>query len=211
MVMAAIVTGLHLAAISAAGGGVQDGAPPQPPPSATPPISGGLPEIQGPPPPVAPATISRDTEGQATMRAVRIRQPLDLDGRLDDEVYARIPGASGFIQQFPREGQPATEATEVWIFFDDHTLYVSGWCHETEPDRAVATELRRDHNNIFQGDNITVVFDTYYDRRNGFFFQTNRLGALRALVERFGGVVVLKGAGSLVLGPSGRPWVCTAT
>ncbi|MBK5256553.1 MAG: carbohydrate binding family 9 domain-containing protein, partial [Vicinamibacteria bacterium] len=148
---------------------------PLPPPAA----SGDLPVIDGPPAPVAPETISRDPAGQATMRAVRIARPLDLDGRLDDAFYRTTPAASGFIQQFPREGQLATEPTEVWILFDDDTLYVSGYCHDSQPERAVATELRRDHNNIFQGDNITVVFDTYYDRRNGFFFQTNQLGALR--------------------------------
>lgn len=33
---------------------------------------------------------------------------------------------------------------------------------------------------MFQlNDNITVVFDTFYDRRNGFFFQTNPAGAVR--------------------------------
>lgn len=40
--------------------------------------------------------------------------------------------------------------------------------------------------------------------------QADRLAALRALSARYGGVVVLKGAGSLVLGPAGRPWVCDA-
>jgi len=138
-----------------------------------------FPEIHGPPPPVAPDTIRRDDHGQATLRAVRLSQPIELDGRLEEAVYSEVPSAADFIQQFPREGQPATEPTEVWIFFDEHTLYISGYCHETQPDRAVANELRRDHNNIFQGDNITVVFDTFYDRRNGFFFQTNRLGAVR--------------------------------
>ncbi len=153
--------------------------PESPPQSAAPVAARGLPAIEGPPAPVAPETISRDNAGQATMRAERIARPLDLDGRLDDDVYRTIPAASGFIQQFPREGEPATEGTDVWILFDDDTLYVSGYCHDSQPDRSVATELRRDHNNIFQGDNITVVFDTYYDRRNGFFFQTNQLGALR--------------------------------
>jgi hypothetical protein len=138
-----------------------------------------LPEVDGPPPPVPPAMINRDDKGNATMRAVRIDAPIDLDGRLDDDVYRAVPAVSGFIQQFPREGQPATEPTEVWILFDDDTLYVSGYCHDSEPSRAVANELRRDHNNIFQGDNVTVVLDTYYDRRNGFFFQTNQLSAVR--------------------------------
>jgi hydroxyethylthiazole kinase-like uncharacterized protein yjeF len=40
--------------------------------------------------------------------------------------------------------------------------------------------------------------------------QSDRLAAVRGLVERYGGVVVLKGAGSLVLGAGARPWVCDA-
>jgi len=40
--------------------------------------------------------------------------------------------------------------------------------------------------------------------------QADRLAAVRGLMERYGGVIVLKGAGSLVLGPGGRPWVCDA-
>jgi hydroxyethylthiazole kinase-like uncharacterized protein yjeF len=40
--------------------------------------------------------------------------------------------------------------------------------------------------------------------------QSDRLGALRALVDRFGGTVVLKGACSLVAGSSGGAWVCEA-
>ncbi|MCC7198665.1 MAG: NAD(P)H-hydrate dehydratase [Gammaproteobacteria bacterium] len=38
--------------------------------------------------------------------------------------------------------------------------------------------------------------------------QADRLGAARALADRYGGVVVLKGAGSLVLRQGGWPWIC---
>jgi hydroxyethylthiazole kinase-like uncharacterized protein yjeF len=38
--------------------------------------------------------------------------------------------------------------------------------------------------------------------------QADRLAAARGLTERYGGVVVLKGAGSLVLGPGAQAWVC---
>ena len=130
-------------------------------------------------PPVAPEVITRNADGDATLRAERLDSALDLDGRLDEAIYTRVKAAGGFIQQFPKEGQAATEPTEVWVFFDEKNLYVSGRCHDSEPGRAVANELRRDHNNIFQGDNVTVVLDTYLDRRNGFFFQTNQLSAIR--------------------------------
>jgi ADP-dependent NAD(P)H-hydrate dehydratase / NAD(P)H-hydrate epimerase len=38
--------------------------------------------------------------------------------------------------------------------------------------------------------------------------QRDRLGALRGIVERYGGTCVLKGANTLVQGPTLTPWVC---
>ena len=123
--------------------------------------------------------IRRDAQGDATVRASRIDRPIQLDGRLDDEVYELVPGAGGFIQQVPREGGSGHEETLVWIFFDDDNLYIAARCFDSEPERAVANELRRDHTNITQGESLSVVLDTFYDRRNAFFFQTNLIGALR--------------------------------
>ncbi|OFW05430.1 MAG: hypothetical protein A3I61_14545 [Acidobacteria bacterium RIFCSPLOWO2_02_FULL_68_18] len=133
-----------------------------------------------PPPPLAPATVSRDERGRATVRAVRLTQPLRLDGRLDEPVYASVPPIDGFIQQLPVEGVPATEPTEIWIFFDEDTLYISARCRDSQPDRIAANELRRDNNNIFfVNDNLSIALDTFYDQRNALFFQTNAIGAMR--------------------------------
>ncbi|MBI2186868.1 MAG: carbohydrate binding family 9 domain-containing protein [Acidobacteria bacterium] len=142
--------------------------------------SGSAADDGPPPPPVAPATVSRDERGRATVRAVRLTQPLRLDGRLDEEVYASVPPIDGFIQQIPVEGVPATEPTEIWIFFDEDTLYFSARCSDSRPDRIAANELRRDNSNIFfVNDNISVALDTFYDQRNALFFQTNAIGAIR--------------------------------
>ncbi|HEY7699394.1 MAG TPA: DUF5916 domain-containing protein, partial [Vicinamibacteria bacterium] len=135
--------------------------------------------IHGPAPPVPPAVISRDENGRVTLRATRIAEPVLLDGKLDEAVYSRIPAVSDFVQQEPREGEPATEKTEAWVLFDDENIYVSARCWDSHPERMVINEMRRDNFNIFQNENVTLVFDTFYDRRNGFFFQTNPLGALR--------------------------------
>jgi len=135
--------------------------------------------IHGPPPPIAPAVISRDEQGRVTFRATRVDAPLVLDGRLDEAVYARVPAMSDFIQQEPHEGAPATERTETWVMFDDENIYVAARCWDSHPERMVVNEMRRDNRNIFQNENFTIVIDTFYDRRNGFFFQTNPLGALR--------------------------------
>ena len=75
----------------------------------------------GPPLPVPPAVVTRDPEGRAAVRAVRLAQPLRLDGRLDDELYSDVPPISGFLQMEPQAGAPATERTDLWIeFYDDH-------------------------------------------------------------------------------------------
>ena len=72
-----------------------------------------------PPPPVAPAVITRDERKRATIRAVRISQPLTSTAGSTRRSTARPRPIDGFIQQEPSEGAPATEKTEVWVLFDD--------------------------------------------------------------------------------------------
>ncbi len=134
--------------------------------------------LDGPAAPVPPAVVNRDAAGRATIRAIRLERPLTLDGQLDEEVYHSTLSVSDFIQQVPREGAPATERTESWVLFDGNTLYVSARCWDTAPpERWVANELRRDTNQLRQNDAFGVILDTFYDRRNGYLFYTNPLGA----------------------------------
>ena len=118
------------------------------------------------------------TVGRVTLRAVRLLEPVVVDGRLDEAVYHRVPAVSRFVQQEPDEGQPATEPTDIWIFFDDETLYISARCWHSQPERIITSELRRGHVGLSRGDILTVVLDTFYDRRNGYFFMTNPLGGV---------------------------------
>ena len=145
--------------------------------------------IDAPPPPVPPETIARDAQNRATVRAVRIPTPLNIDGHLDEDVYRTIPPASGFIQQIPYPGEPATEPTDFWILFDDNSVYVSMILHETHPERRVATERRRDANALSNDDNLMIVLDTFYDRRNGFNFNVNAVGGMRDQVISDGATI----------------------
>ena len=131
-----------------------------------------------PPAPIAPAVVARDGAGHVTVRATRLTGSLDVDGRLDEEIYQQVQSVSDFVQQDPHEGDPATERTEVWVLFDDKNLYVAARCWDSHPEKMVANELRRDHGNIFNNDNFAVALDTFYDRRNGFLFQTNPVGGV---------------------------------
>jgi hypothetical protein len=131
--------------------------------------------ILGPPPPIPPAVINRDETGRATVRATRLLSPLRIDGRLDESVYEEVLSMSDFIQNDPNEGAPATQKTEVWLLFDDEAIYVIGKCWESNLERMIATEMRRD-GAITQNDSFAWSFDTFYDHRNGVLFEVSPIG-----------------------------------
>ena len=132
--------------------------------------------ILGPPAPAAGEAVSRDTDGRVTLRAFRLSEPLTVDGVLDDPVYDQVPAAGGFLQQEPNEGAPASESTRVWVFYDAENLFIAADLEHPGP--LMAGEMRRDHMRIGWNDSLQIVLDTFYDRRNGFLFHTNPLGAL---------------------------------
>jgi hypothetical protein len=60
-----------------------------------------------------------------TIRAVRLEESLHVDGHLDESIYANVATVSDFLQQEPQEGEPSTEKTEFWVFFDDEIFYLA--------------------------------------------------------------------------------------
>ena len=142
----------------------------------------GLPAILGPAPPVAPEVVNRDAHGNATIRATRLTAPLRVDGRLEEAVYTQVRSISGSIQNIPNPGQPGSEKTDVWVFFDDTAFFVTARCWDSAgPQGLIANEMRRDNGQITNNDSFGVIIDTFYDRRNGYMFITNPLGAQRDL------------------------------
>ena len=117
---------------------------------------------------------------QATKRvtAVRITEPIVVDGDLDEPAWALAEPAVDFYQQFPDEFAAASEHSEVRFLYDNDMLYIGAMLYDREPDRLIIDSLRRDFSN-FQSDSFLVVFDTFLDRRNGYGFNTNAAGAQR--------------------------------
>jgi hypothetical protein len=173
------VIGLTVFVLAAAAAGAQDTAVSPAARDAGGPIVVDGVSIDGPAPPVPPAVVTRDSQGRATIRAVRLTERLHIDGQLDEAVYRQVQPIAGFIQTEPNGGQPATEATEAWIFFDDDTLYVAARCYDSQPEsRWVANEMRRDSMNVVRNENFAVYFDTFYDRRNAFLFEISPIGGV---------------------------------
>ena len=82
--------------------------------------------LPGPPPPTLPETIARDDAGpRHRARGARSRRPCASTDRLDEAAYASVQPVVRLHPDGADGGQPASEKTEVWVFFDDDNLYVS--------------------------------------------------------------------------------------
>jgi len=113
------------------------------------------------------------------VEAVRANGPVLLDGRLDDPAWQGAPVFSAFIQQVPAPGAPATERTEVQVVYDDDALYVAVRAFQSSGVPIVANELRRDAGRMHErNDTFSIALDTFFDRRNGYIFYFNPLGAV---------------------------------
>jgi hypothetical protein len=134
------------------------------------------PDFAGAAPPELPATLARDDEGRTTVRIVRLAAPLRVDGNLDEDLYRTVTPIADFIQAEPDAGAAATEGTEIWLSFDAENVYVSLRATESQPERMIVNEMRRDSQNLFQNENFQFAFDTFFDHRNSVSFQFNPIG-----------------------------------
>jgi hypothetical protein len=125
-----------------------------------------------------PPVMTRDAEGRVTVRARRVAEPPRVDGVLDEALYQSLTPITDFIQQDPHEGQLATEPTLVWVLFDADHIYVAARCRDSQPHRIMANDMRRDGSNVSQNDNLSVIIDTFHDRRNGYEFLMNSIGGM---------------------------------
>ena len=123
---------------------------------------------------LAPSPLRADAPAHAR-RAVEA--PILLDGRLDEADWRGAPVASDFLQRDPDQGQPATEATELRVLFDDHALYVGARLQDREPGRIVRQLSRRDA--LAEADTFTLYLDPHRDRRTGVALQVSAAGVQR--------------------------------
>jgi len=75
-----------------------------------------------------------------------------------------------------REGEPATERTEIAAVYNAKALYFGIWCYDSQPNRIIAKEMKRDFSSRGE-DNVEIIIDTYHDQRNAYHFIINPNGA----------------------------------
>lgn len=114
------------------------------------------------------------TQNRLTVTAVRLQEPVTVDGRLEESAWQGTPAITEFTQSSPDEGQPATERGTVHFAFDDHSIYVAARLHDRAPDSVMALLSRRDRDT--QSDFFVLYLDPYRDGRTGYEFFVSAAG-----------------------------------
>ncbi len=123
------------------------------------------------------ASADAQTRERREVIAHPVSSAINVDGALDEAFYSTVQPVSDFIQIEPNDGEPATERTEMWVGYDRENLYFSFRNYDSQMDRVVAKELRRDNTAIWGGDDVVVFYlDTFNDGRNGVQFTINSIG-----------------------------------
>lgn len=131
---------------------------------------------------VAPAAAqpSRPAAEPAAVQVPRLDRPPTLEQFLGSESGGsaqQMTPITAFVQRTPSDGQAATERTEAYIGYDGDNLYLAFRAHDRSPDQVRARMVRREA--IDGDDQVSVMIDTYRDRRRAFFFAVNPYGIQR--------------------------------
>lgn len=123
-----------------------------------------------------------------TIHVKYINEPITVDAVLDEAPWSQAEPAINFWQNFPTDSLQAKQQAEIKMLFDDRNLYV-GIKVNSSNDQYIIPSLRRDFR-ASGNDNISLLFDTFNDGTNAFFFGTNPLGVLREALISGGGAEV---------------------
>ncbi len=112
------------------------------------------------------------------VRVPLIAQPLHLSDFSNmqprEEQREKLAHVDRFVQSQPKDGQAATERTEIWMGHTKTTLYFVFLCFDRHPELIRSHLARRE--NILKDDSVSVVLDPFEDRRIGVEFQVNPAG-----------------------------------
>ena len=97
-----------------------------------------------------------------------------VDGELNDAIWQAVPPIKEFVQREPSEGAAPTFETEARVAYDTTALYVAVTAFDSDPQRIVGIRTRRDEGS--PSDWISVLIDSFHDRRSAFEFDVNPAG-----------------------------------
>ncbi len=115
--------------------------------------------------------------GQApTVTVPRLDHPPSLEDFVSmkpEGVGRQMAEISGLVQRNPHDGEAVSEVTRAYLGYDQKNIYVVFVCFDDPKQVRARMSARED---IYDDDEVAVLFDTFHDRRRAYEFQTTPLG-----------------------------------
>lgn len=110
-----------------------------------------------------------------------------IDGVLDEPVWKKCELSANFWQNFPYDTCLAKTKTEIFMTYNDKSIFIAAICFDSLPGNYIIQSLKRDFSYPVS-DAFVVTIDPFSDKQNGFSFGVNPYGVQReGLISNGGG------------------------
>ncbi len=108
-------------------------------------------------------------DDQINLKAIRVQQAPNLDGKPDDECWKNATPVKLNYQNEPRPGNLPTENTEVKMVYDNNAIYFLAICYDKHLD-SIQHKLTQRGTVWGNTENFYIFLDTYHDGVNAYGF-----------------------------------------
>ena len=120
-----------------------------------------------------PSEVYHGFRQETQVQIPRFANDASIDGSLNEEEWQRAAVLTGFSQYSPVDGVPASDSTEVLLWYSDDALHVG--IRAFEPHGELTPRLS-DRDRIQNDDHIQILLDPFNDGRRAVVFGVNPLG-----------------------------------
>jgi hypothetical protein len=96
-----------------------------------------------------------------------------LNMKPEGEAALQMAKVTNFLQRNPHDGEKVSQPTAAYIGYDQKNIYLVFVCFDDPTKLRARMSARED---IYDDDQVAVMFDTFHDRRRAYEFQTTPLG-----------------------------------
>jgi hypothetical protein len=100
----------------------------------------------------------------------------EIDGYIEESFWGNLTPHKDFVQFDPYNGRPCSEETIVYVAYDEDNLYFAFDCLDSQPEKIKGDLTPRERFPLNSNDDVRVILDTYYDKRNEQVFIVNSKG-----------------------------------
>jgi hypothetical protein len=121
------------------------------------------------------ANAQAPDSGTPRIEIRRVSEAPVIDGVLDDATWRDAAVIGNLVQMRPiSQGEP-TEASMIYLAYDDEALYIGGRFLDSEPDQ-ISAKILRQGQGLPDDDRLAVIIDPFNTSRSGYRFELNPNG-----------------------------------